>query len=77
MLLRFVVCCGWEAMFAIGETYEVGMVIYGEEGPSTETHHNCVVAEVQGAVVRFRQFGKDWIVHTSSPIFVEARMQNA
>ena len=55
-------------MFKVGSLYRIFM----DDGDGTTERPNCRVEEVEGAVVKFSQAGREIIVNTASPKFIKA-----
>ncbi len=60
-------------MFEVWKKYTITMLEDGEERDLQTLRPNCVVIEEKLPLVKFDQYGSEWIVNVSSPKFVCAR----
>jgi hypothetical protein len=60
-------------MFKLGTRYDLTMCELGDEGYIDTEYPLWTVVEIAMPVVKFSRDGDEWIINTSSPLFVGAQ----
>jgi hypothetical protein len=62
-------------IFEVGKSYKITMLVYHSDGRADrDPRPACRVVTIDGPLLKLDLQGKEWILNTHSPFFVEAEL---